>query len=227
MKSEHRKTVRIQNAAVDRVSGIVARALGRGQVVQIEGLGTFEPAAEGGPVFTPQAAAQVFVAYVVEDIALAQRLCQALRVGGCSPWLDKEKLLPGQYWPRAIDRAIEISDAFVACFSPRSIVKRGPFQGELRYALDCARRRPLDEAFVIPVRFERCEVPRRIADHVQYVDLFPDWDRGVKKLIRAVNKMARNRPVAGLTQACSPSMASFEVEERYRLKSPPSRGGAI
>jgi len=186
----------------DLVSGLVARALRRGQTVQIDGLGTFEPGSSGAPVFTPQAAAQVFVAYVVDDIELAQRVCQSLRDGGCSPWLDKAKLLPGQNWPRAIERAIEISDAFVACFSTRSIAKRGPFQSELRYALDCARRRPLadsfDDSFVIPVRLERCEVPRRIADHVQYVDLFPDWNRGMRKLIRAVNKTARNRPVAGL-----------------------------
>jgi TIR domain len=183
---------------VDRVSGLVAQALRRGQMVEIDGLGTFEPGSNGAPVFTPQAAAQVFVAYVMEDIELAQRVCQSLRNAGCSPWLDKEKLLPGQNWPRAIERAIEISDAFVACFSTRSIVKRGPFQSELRYALDCERRRPLDDSFVIPVRLERCQVPRRIADRVQYVDLFPDWDRGMRKLIRAVNKTARRRPVVGL-----------------------------
>lgn len=191
-------TENIEKAALRRVSGIVARALRQGQTVQIDGLGTFEAHPGGQPVFTPQAAAQVFVAYVVEDLAMARKLCQALRAGGCSPWLDKEKLLPGQNWPRAIDRAIDISDAFVACFSPRSIVKRGPFQGELRYALDCARRRPLDDAFVIPVRLERCEIPRSIANHVQYVDLFPDWDAGVRRLIRAVNRTAGSRPSVGL-----------------------------
>ena len=141
---------------------------------------------DGVPLFLPQEAPQVFVAYVVEDLDLARRVFDELKNAGCSPWLDKEKLLPGQNWPRAIERAIEIADAFVPCFSTRSIAKRGPFHAELRYALDCARRRPLDDSFVIPVRLERCEVPRHISDHVQYVDLFPDWDRGMRKLIRAV-----------------------------------------
>ena len=85
-------------------------------------------------------------------------------------------------------RAIDVSDAFVACFSPRSILKRGQFQSELRYALDCARKRPLQEsveaAFVIPLRFEECAVPRRISDQVQYVDLFPHWDHGVRRIAR-------------------------------------------
>ena len=187
---------------MERVSGLVARALRRGQTVEIDGLGTFEPGPGGQPLFTPQAAAQVFVAYVAEDFALARRVCQALKEGGCSPWLDKEKLLPGQNWPRAIERAIEISDAFVACFSTRSVAKRGPFQGELRYAFDCARRRPLsdspEDSFIIPVRLERCKIPRRISEEVQYVDLFPDWERGMRKLLRAVNRTARKRPVAGL-----------------------------
>jgi hypothetical protein len=105
--------------------------------------------------------------------------------------MDKDKLIPGQNWPRAIRRAIEISDAFVACFSARSTCKRGPFQSELRWALQCAQRMPLEESFLIPVRLEACTVPRQIQERVQYVDLFPDWDAGVKKLVRAVKRTGR------------------------------------
>lgn len=183
---------------VERVSNLIARALRSGKAVDVDGLGRFEPGAEGKPEFIAQEAPQVFIAYVVEDFDLAKRVFDALRDAGCSPWLDKEKLLPGQNWPRAIDRAIEIADAFVPCFSPRSIAKRGPFQAELRYALDCARRRPLDDSFVIPVRLEKCEVPRKIRDQVQYVDLFPDWQRGMRRLIRAVKHTGRRTPRTSL-----------------------------
>jgi hypothetical protein len=180
-----------------QVTEIVRMALDDGKTVEIEGLGTFQVAAQDqGYRFEPQTAPQVFLAYVVEDLAPARRLCEALRAEGFSPWLDKEKLLPGQNWPRAIERAIEISDVFVACFSTRSIVKRGQFQSELRYALDCARQRPLDETFVIPVRLEQCAVPRRISNHVQYVDLYPDWHKGVRRIARAIRRAARDRPIA-------------------------------
>ncbi|MEQ1946107.1 MAG: TIR domain-containing protein [Bryobacteraceae bacterium] len=179
---------------IERVSRLIARALRSGKTVDVDGLGRFEPGADGKPEFIAQQAPQVFIAYVVEDFEFAKQVFDALRAAGCSPWLDKEKLLPGQNWPRAIERAIEIADAFVPCFSPRSINKRGPFQAELRYALDCARRRPLDDSFVIPVRLEKCEVPRRIRDQVQYVDLFPDWQRGIRKLIRAVKHTGRRTP---------------------------------
>jgi hypothetical protein len=170
---------------------VVQRSLERGQIVEIDGLGMFRRKARGGYHFTAQTAPQVFIAYVEEDLAVARRLRDRLAAAGCSPWMDKDKLIPGQNWPRAIRRAIEISDAFVACFSVRSGAKRGPFQSELRWALHCAQRIPLEETFVIPVRFEACAVPRQIQERVQYVDLFPDWDAGVKKVIRSVQKAGR------------------------------------
>src|SRR5262249_113916 len=128
----------------------------------------------------------------------AKRVCAALRQAGCSPWMDKEKLLPGQNWPRSIERAIEISDAFVACFSHRSITKRSQFQNELRWAMDRPRRRPLEETFLIPARLEACPMPKRISDQVQYVDLFPDWERGIRRLVRSVRRTVRGRKPARL-----------------------------
>ena len=182
----------------DRLFEILRESLEEGEPVEIEGLGTFQPMQGGGCNFTPQVQPQVFVAYASEDLALARRLCEGLRREACSPWLDKDKLLPGQVWPRAIARAIEISDAFVACFSPRSILKRGQFQCELRWALDCARRMPLDQVFVIPVRLEPCVVPHRVAEQLQYIDLFPEWDRAVKQIAGSIHRGTR-RPSAGLS----------------------------
>ena len=177
-------------SARDQILAIIRRALDRGQPVEIDGLGVFRPR-QGDYELVPQRRPQVFVAYVAEDLARARRLCDALAKHACAPWLDKDKLLPGQDWPRAIRRAVQVSDAFVACFSHRSISKRGQFQNELRWALECARLRPLDGTFLIPVRLEPCEVPRGIAERLQYVDLFPDWDAGLKKLLRAIRRAAR------------------------------------
>ncbi len=176
----------------DRILDLVRKSLDQGHLVEIDGLGTFR-AGPNGYEFTPQTQPQVFVAYVEEDLSRARRICEALREAGCRPWIDKEKLLPGQNWPRALERAIEVSDAFVACFSQKSIAKRGQFQSELRWALDCARRTPLDETFLVPVRLEDCVVPRRISDQVQYVDLFPDWEKGIRRLVRAVRKSVKSR----------------------------------
>jgi TIR domain len=177
---------------------LIERYLREGTAIEIDGLGSFELDADNRVVFEPNDRIRVFLAYAEEDRVEVTKLYYALLQAGFEPWMDRGKLLPGQNWPRAIERAIEISDAFVACFSTRSIVKRGQFQSELRYALDCARQLPLDQTFVIPVRLEECAVPRRISNHVHYVDLFPDWQRGLRRIARSIRKAARDRPLAGL-----------------------------
>ena len=89
--------------------------------------------------------------------------------------------MPGQNRPRAIEAAIETSDFFLPCFSRNSVSKWGGFRAEIRYALDCARRVPLDEIFIVPVRLDDCRVPRRIQRELQYIDLFPEWTAGVRQ----------------------------------------------
>lgn len=175
-----------------KIFEIIRKSLDAGQAVEIEGLGRFHATAQGYR-FDPEAQPTVFVAYASEDLEIARRLAEALRASDCSPWLDKDRLMPGQNWTQSIERAISDADAFVACFSTRSVSKRGQFQSELRHALECAERRPLDEVFLLPVRVELCEVPERIAKQVQYVDLFPDWERGVKRLVRSIRRAARGR----------------------------------
>ncbi len=167
---------------------VLRRAMDRGQPVEIDGLGVFRVGAHGQYEFVPERRPNVFIAYAEEDLALARRLRDALESSGFAPWIDKDQLLAGQNWPRAIERAIDLSDAFVACMSARSLSKRGQFHCELRYALDCANRMPLEESFVLPVRFDACAVPHSIVRQVQYVDLFPDFERGVRHLLRALRK---------------------------------------
>jgi len=173
----------IEYSALEQLAQVVIRGLAAGNVVEIDGLGLFLPDAVNGFRFEPRRLPEVFVAYVKEDAEQAERLCDALEAGGFSPWLDVRKLLPGQNWPRAIEAAIEASDFFVACYSGHSVRKKGGFQAEIRYALDCAREIPLDEIFIVPVRLNRCPMPRSIQRELQYVDLFPDWSRGMRRLV--------------------------------------------
>jgi hypothetical protein len=133
------------------------------------------------------------MADVKEDQAAAERLFEALEAHGFSPWMDVRKLLPGQNWPRAIEAAIENSDFFVPCFSGRSVNKRGGFQAEIRYALDCARRVPLDDIFVVPVRLNDCRVPGPIQRELQYIDFFPDWRGGVRQLAATMRREVERR----------------------------------
>jgi hypothetical protein len=168
------------------VARILRRALENGAAVEIDGLGTFLPGRNRGFRFVAQNNSRIFIAYVEEDLAAAKKLYTAFKQRGFRPWLDKKKLLPGQNWPRAIEDAIRTSDFFVACFSRRSTTKRGSFHSELRYALYCAAKIPLDEIFFIPVRFEKCVVPPRVSRKIQYVDLFPHWEAGLAKVLAII-----------------------------------------
>jgi hypothetical protein len=141
---------------------------------------------------------QVFVAYVMEDAPLVGRLCTQLEQHGLDPWMDQRKLRPGENWLRAIDGAIEGSRFFIAGLSSRSVDKRSRFQAELRYALDCAALMPPSDIFFIPVRFDECRVPLTIARTIQYVDLFPDWERGLRRVLSTVREqLLRDIPPDG------------------------------
>ena len=183
----------IRQGIPDRVARIVRQCLAEGARVEIDGIGTFLPNGRSGVRFVPQTRPRVFLAYVDEDAARVSRLHDALAAKRFDPWFDKTKLLPGQNWPRAIETAIHTSDFFIGCFSPRSVVKRGSFQSELRFALECTRQMPLDEIFFIPVRLEECDVPSSVSRQIQYVDLFPDWEAGVKRLLAVLSADAHRR----------------------------------
>jgi hypothetical protein len=177
----------------EAVLDAIGRYLREGVPVEIEGFGCFELDSEGQVIFEVDIAIKVFIAYAYEDEDAAKRLSSSLKAAGFDPWLDQEQLLPGQNWPRAIDRAIEVSDFFIACLSKRSTLKRGHFQSELRYALDLASRVPLDDIFLVPARLDDCVVPRTICQSTQYIDLFPDWDRGIQKITRTMRRQRSRR----------------------------------
>jgi hypothetical protein len=177
----------------EHIAQVVMSGLLDGQTVEIDGLGSFFPDRDRFFRFEPRIRPQVFIAYVVEDRQEAERLYDTLESAGFAPWMDTRKLLPGQNWPRAIESAIEASEFFVACFSSNSVGKKGGFQAEIRYALDCARQLPLDQVFVAPVRLDDCPVPRAIQREYQYVDLHPDWTHGVRRLVAMMRKELARR----------------------------------
>ncbi len=185
---------RLQSGA--QVARLVRQCLAEGASVEIDGLGTFVPDARRGFRFQPRHRPKVFVAYVQEDAAPAERLFEELERCGFDPWLDRRKLLPGQNWPRSIEEAIDTSDFFLACFSANSVNKKGGFQAEIRYALDYTRRIPLDEIFLIPARLDACPVPARIQREIQYIDLFPEWERGLRRVVAAMRRQVRRRASA-------------------------------
>lgn len=177
----------------EQAAALILQCLAQGEHVEIEGFGIFEPTPNGGFVFKPFEAPRVFIAYALEDAEAVDNLYDALQAAGMQPWMDRRSLQPGQNWPRMIESAIESSDFFVACLSSNSVSKRGGFQSEMRFAFDVARKHPLDDAFFIPIRLDECRVPSRISRELQYIDLFPDWENGLDRLIAAIRRHSKQR----------------------------------
>ena len=89
------------------------------------------------------------------------------------PWLDEEELLPGQDWHEEIPAAVRACDVVIICLSQRSVSKEGYLQREIRDALFVAEEKPEGTIFIIPVKLEEVEVPRRLSQW-QWANLFQE-----------------------------------------------------
>lgn len=132
---------------------------------------------------------RVFLCHASRDKPFVRELYQRLLAEGwIDPWLDEEKLLPGQDWNLEIEKAVEAADAVIVCLSNHSVTKEGYVQKELRFVLDIALEKPEGTIFVIPLRLEDCPTPRRLRAW-QYVDYFPDSlkKRSYDRIIQSLN----------------------------------------
>jgi hypothetical protein len=138
---------------------------------------------------------QAFISYVSENRAEVEKLADALRKLGCEVWLDKNEISPGANWKIALQKAIEEGNYFIACFSDAYFARTKSFMNdELNIAIDEIRQRPDDAVFFIPIKLDRCDVPyflirsgKTLKDY-QFVELYKDWDKGVRNIARVVNE---------------------------------------
>ena len=106
------------------------------------------------------------------------------------PWLDEEELFPGMDWNLEIEKAIEATDVILVCLSNNSITKEGYVQREIRIALDYADYKPEGALFIIPVRLEECNPPRRLSKW-QYEDFFGEkHERAFDRLLVSLRTRA-------------------------------------
>ncbi|HEY9151999.1 MAG TPA: toll/interleukin-1 receptor domain-containing protein [Anaerolineales bacterium] len=138
----------------------------------------------------PDRKLRVFLCHASQDKPIVRELYQRLLAEGwIDPWLDEEKLLPGQNWDMEIEKAVEATEAVIVCLSNSSVTKEGYIQKELRFVLDIADEKPEETIFIIPLRLDDCPIPRRIRMR-QYVDYFPfqDLDASFQKIKASLRK---------------------------------------
>jgi len=113
----------------------------------------------------------VFLAYTHEDRKTAVDLARSLRLAGIEPWIDVEKLLPGQRWMDQIKTEIEKASAVLLLLSNHSISKKGYFQKEIRIAIDMVKKQTKAMPYLIPVRITPIEITSELSSY-QVIDLF-------------------------------------------------------
>jgi hypothetical protein len=106
------------------------------------------------PGIRPQPGERIILCYSRGDLEAVRNLYRKLRADGFYPWLDVEDLLPGQNWRLEIQRAMRAGRAVLVCLSASSVMKRGNFQREIKFALDVADEYPEGANYLIPVRLE-------------------------------------------------------------------------
>lgn len=159
----------------------------------------------------------VFISHASEDIAAAKRLTKRLREDGFDPWLDEERLLPGQDWDLEIEKAMRESGAILLCFSEESVTKESYIQKEYKRAMRIQEEKPEGTIFVIPVRLDECDLPFYIRD-IQWVDYPDDYDKLVAALnLRAGRKVDINKEKA--------SSSKGKQESKPRKPTTPKSGG--
>jgi uncharacterized protein YecT (DUF1311 family) len=126
---------------------------------------------------------RVFLCHSSDDKPLVRQLYERLKVSFVDPWLDERKIKGGQDWDFEIRRALRNSDVILICLSGKTAKKEGYIQKEIRQALHIAEEKPDGTIFIIPLRFEACDVPEQLQKW-QRIDYF-EVD-GPKRLIESL-----------------------------------------
>jgi len=163
---------------------------------------------------------RVFLCHSSNDKPTVRELYQKLRAEAwIQPWLDEEEIYPGQDWNFEIEKAVESADVIIVCLSKGSTTKEGYVQREIRIALDYANYKPEGTLYVIPVRLEECEPPRRLLTW-QYADYFEGQrERAFQRLLVSLKRRADALELQ--FEASSPKAEEKLVVEKQPTKESP------
>jgi formylglycine-generating enzyme required for sulfatase activity len=129
---------------------------------------------------------KVFISYAREDAQMARKLYDDLTGAGLDCWFDEEDLVPGQNWQIEIPNNIKKCERVCILLSSRSVEKIGYVQNEMKLALDTLDSFPSGHIYIIPVRLDECKPAHPKLQALHWADLFPDYQRGFKKILRSL-----------------------------------------
>jgi hypothetical protein len=133
----------------------------------------------------------IFLSYAHKDLEAARRLYAKITAAGYPVWFDKESLMVGQTWENEISRAISSS-----------------------LALDEYAKTPANQVYMLPVRINDASPTEPRLEKIHWLDLFPDEDAGIRKLLKVIATIAGLVTIAGpkppVKEATTPEVPRFE-----------------
>jgi hypothetical protein len=110
-----------------------------------------------------QSPLRVFLCHAAEDKPAVRILRTRLLEDGHAPWLDEEDIVPGEDWESAISDAVRSSQLVIVCLSAHSVSKVGFVNKEISRVIDFAEEQPEGSLFLIPVKLDETDVPKRLS----------------------------------------------------------------
>ncbi len=144
-----------------------------------------------------------FISYVRDDIDEVDRMEAAFRASGIPIWRDTAELWPGDDWRSKIKQAIaEDALVVIACFSNKGAARTASYQNEeLNLAIEQMRLRRPNVPWLIPVRFDECDIPDlaigggRTLRSIHWANLFGvHYAKDITRLVEAVRRLFSERP---------------------------------
>lgn len=148
---------------------------------------------------------KVFVSYSMSDSAVADRVVAALEQSGISVWIDRRGVGLGGSFVEAIETALGDSSYLLLLVSAASLASQWVTR---EWASTLASR----NTTIIPARIAAVDPPRLLRDKV-YVDLFADFDAGIRDLLAFFQREAEPpvRPVKGSSTALLAGANRYEI----------------
>ncbi len=131
---------------------------------------------------------KVFICHADGDSEIAEKLFDDLKEHDIEPWMESKDIRAGQNKRVVIRQAIKSASYFIALLSSNSITK-GDFNRQQKIALEMLDELPQTDIFIIPVRVDNCDLGDIRIDFkdLKTADLFPSYEHGFKKILKAVS----------------------------------------
>lgn len=158
---------------------------------------------------------KVFISYAHTDFEAARRIADELRKVELQVWLDASSLQPGQNWVAEIERALEEAGYLLALLSSVSLASHWA-QREWTSMLT-RQLGGKNGGIVIPLRLEDVWPPS-LLQPLQYVDLFPDFNAGVARVVGFL--LSQTRPAWLVQEEMKTRPTLAEVATAPTLRAP-------